>query len=231
MGDVGEGSAVNEGGGALEGLDKVRFKGVFKKGGHGAGGLELAAGYGLVVIGVADNDAGKALFKVSDGVGKAENRHNLAGDGDVEAVLSRGAVCLAAETVNDEAKLAVVHIDAAFPGDFPNVNAEGVALLNVVVEHRRKKVVGGADGVKVAGEVEVDVLHRHYLGVAAAGGAALYAEDRTEGGLAKGDGDVLADAAKSVRKTYGGGGFSLACGGGGDGGDKNELAVLLFALA
>ena len=39
-----------------------------------------------------------------------------------------------------------------------------------------EQIVRRADGVEVAGEVQVDVLHRHDLGVAAAGGAALHAE-------------------------------------------------------
>ena len=61
------------------------------------------------------------------------------------------------------------------------VDAQGVALLDVVVQHGGQQVVGRADGVEVAGEVEVDVLHGHYLGIAAAGGAALDAEHRDPG--------------------------------------------------
>ena len=39
-----------------------------------------------------------------------------------------------------------------------------------------EQIVGDTNGVEVAGEVEVDVLHGHDLGVAAAGRAALDAE-------------------------------------------------------
>ena len=53
-----------------------------------------------------------------------------------------------------------------------------VAVQDRGVEHRREQVVGGADGVDVAGEVQVEVLHRDDLGHAAAGGAALDAEHR-----------------------------------------------------
>ena len=45
--------------------------------------------------------------------GQAENGHDLAGHGDVEAVLPRHAVGLAAQAVHDEAQLAVVHVHAA----------------------------------------------------------------------------------------------------------------------
>ena len=59
---------------------------------------------------------------------------------------------------------------------------------------RSQQVVGRADGVEVAGEVQVDVLHGDDLRVAAAGGAALDAEHRAEGRLTQRNDDVLADA-------------------------------------
>ena len=39
-----------------------------------------------------------------------------------------------------------------------------VAVQDRGVEHRGEQVVGGADRVDVAGEVQVEVLHRHDLG-------------------------------------------------------------------
>ena len=56
------------------------------------------------------------------------------------------------------------------------VEAERVAMQQMRVDHRREQVVRGTDGVHVAGEVEVDVLHRHDLRVAAAGSTPLHAE-------------------------------------------------------
>ena len=90
---------------------------------------------------------------------------------------------LAAETVDDKAKLTVVHVDAALPGYLSRVDVEGVALINMVVEHGCQEIVCGADGVEVAGEVEVYVLHRDDLCVAASGSSSLYAENRPEGRL------------------------------------------------
>src|SRR5699024_11635097 len=112
--------------------------------------------------------------------GQAEDGHDLAGHRDVEAILPRGAVDLAAQPVHQEAELPVIHIHAALPGDAARVDVQRVALLDGVVDHGRQQVVGGADGVDVAGEVEVDVLHRHDLGVAAAGRAARSEEHTSE---------------------------------------------------
>ena len=52
--------------------------------------------------------------------------------------------------------------------------------------------------MEVAGEVEVDILHRDDLRIAAAGRAALDAEDRAEGRLTQSDKDVLAELAHTV---------------------------------
>lgn len=57
------------------------------------------------------------------------------------------------------AQLTVVHVDDALPGDALNIDAELVALLNMVVEHGGQQVVGGTDSVEVSGKVQVDVLH------------------------------------------------------------------------
>ena len=79
--------------------------------------------------------------------------------------------------------------------------AEGVEELLVVlarlvedagVDGRGQKIVGGRHGVDVPGQVEVEVLHGHDLGIAAAGGAALDAEGRPHAGLADDGDDLLA---------------------------------------
>jgi hypothetical protein len=46
----------------------------------------------------------------------------------------------------------------------------------VVVDQRGEQIVRRADGMQVAGKVQIDLLHRHDLGVAAAGCPAFHAE-------------------------------------------------------
>ncbi len=90
------------------------------------------------------------------------------------------------------------------------VETEGVAPIDVVVDQRREQVVRAGDGVEVAGEVEVDVLHGDDLGVAAAGRAALDAEAGAERGLAQAAHGFLADAVEAVREADGGRRLALA---------------------
>ena len=126
------------------------------------------------------------------------DRHHLGSRGDVEAGLARVAVGPAAEPDRDVAQRAVVHVDRAAPGNPQRVDLVRVAVQDRRVDHRREQVVGGADRVDVAGEVEVQVLHRHDLVEAAAGGAALDPEHRAERGLAQARDRVLADHAEPL---------------------------------
>ena len=230
VGDVCKRPTVDEGGRTLQGLDQVGLQGVLEQGGHGALRLQVPGGDGTAVIGVAHHHPGQPLFHIQNAAGQAQHRHDLAGHSDVEPVLPGAAVGLAAQSVHDVAQLAVVHIHRPLPGDAPGIDAQGVALLNVVIQHGRQQVIGRSDGVEVAGEVKIDVLHRHHLGISAAGGAALDAEHRSHGWLPQGHHGVLADAAQRVRKAHGHRGLSLSGGGGIDGGHQNQLAVGAAAL-
>ena len=170
------------------------------------------------------------LLQVRDGGGEAEGRHDLGSDGDVVAVLTGHAVGADAEAADDGAELAVVHIHGTLPGDALRIDAEGVALENVIVQHGCDQVVRSADGVEVTGEVEVDVLHRDDLCPAAAGSAALDAEDRSQGRLAECEDGVLSNLSEAVCEADRSGGLAFSGRGRSDGGDEDELSVRILVF-
>src|SRR3990170_896455 len=86
----------------------------------------------------------------------------------------------------------------AAPGDAADIDVERIAPIDMVVDHRREQIVGGADGMEIAGEMEVDVLHGHDLRVAAAGGAPLDAETGPKARLAHADERLLAEMVQRV---------------------------------
>jgi len=81
---------------------------------------------------------------------------------------------------------------------------------DVRLEDRREQVVRRADRVDVAGEVEIQVLHRQDLRVPAAGRTALDPEDRPDRGLAQAEDRPPADRPESLRQRDGGRRLSLA---------------------
>src|SRR5262245_50958371 len=95
----------------------------------------------------------------------------------------------------------------------------------MVVDQRREQIVGGADRMEVAGEMEVDVLHRHNLSVAASRRAALHAETGTERGFADADDSLLADLVERIAEADRGRGLALAGRRRRNGGNEDQLAV------
>src|SRR5699024_8123996 len=199
--DVGEGATVDERRGAAEGLHEVGVQRVAQQGGERALDLQVAYGDRPATISLADHDVGELSLQISQVRGEAEDRHHLAGGGDVEARFSRGAVGRTTEPGDDGTQAAVVDVHATAPGDPARVDAELVALLDVVVDEGSEGVVCGGEGVHVAGEVEVDVLHRDDLRVAAAGRATLDAHDWALGRFADRDDGVLPGGAQGVSQA------------------------------
>src|SRR5690606_33896697 len=104
------------------------------------------------------------------------DRHDLRRDDDVETRFARVAVARPTQADYRVAQRAVVDVEHAPPGDAAHIDAQRVAVVDVVVDHRGQQVGRHGDRREVAGEVQVDVLHRHDLRVAAACGPALHAE-------------------------------------------------------
>ena len=164
----------------------------------------------------AEQQAAEAGAQVLGALGQAEGGHHLRGGGDVEAGLPRHPLVGPAEADHHVAQRPVVHVDDPPPEHLPRVDAQPVALVEVVVDQRRQQVVGGGDGVEVAGEVEVDVARRHQRGAAAAGGAPLDAEDRAERRLAQRQAGLAAEPGEPLGEADRGGGLPLSGAGGGD---------------
>ena len=231
MGDIRKRAAVDKRRSSLESLHKVGLYGVLQKRRHSSLCLEPAARHGAVLSIISDDDARKARFKVGSGLGKAEYGHNFAGNGDVKAVIALDPVLFSAEAVADIPELPVVHIDASAPGYSFRVNSECVSVHDMVIYHRGQQIVRRADGVDIAGEVEVNVLHGNYLRIASAARSALYSEHRAKRRLAQCSGRIFADLTQAIGKTYSSRGLALACRCRRYGRNKDELAVGIFVIA
>ncbi len=132
--DIGERTAVNEGGVVLKRLYQIGCERILEQRGHRAGCRQFLGGDGLLVAGLADLDLAEAALEIGEVCGEAEDRHYLGRHGDVEAGLAREAVGGAAERGDDGAQRAVVHVDGATPGDAAGVDVELVAPIDVIVD-------------------------------------------------------------------------------------------------
>lgn len=139
-------------------------------------------------------------------------------------------MCRSAEAGHHIAQCSVVHVDAALPRDTARVNAQLVALVNVVIDDGGERIRCRGNGVEVTGEVQVDILHRHNLGVTAARSAALDAHYRALGGLAEGHDGLLSNLVQGIGQADKHRGFSLAGRCWGDSCHQHELAALVFGV-
>ena len=194
MGDIGKRAAVDKGGVVFQGLHQIGLERFAQQHCHRAVGIEVAGADWLLLAGVADHDIAQALFQVLHARGQAEDGHDFGGHHNVKTVLARVAVAGAAQRDGDVPQRAVVHVHDALPGDAAHVDSQGIAVVDVVIDQRGQQIVSQADGVEIAGEVQIDVFHGHDLGHTAAGRAALHAEHRAQAGLAQANNGFFADA-------------------------------------
>src|SRR5438132_9376001 len=109
---------------------------------------------------------------------------------------------IAPKSRHDVAERSVVDVQRPRPGDEAGPDLE-LTMKNGGIDDGRQQVVRRLDGVDVAGEVQVDLLHRHDLGKAAAGAAALDAKERTGRRLPEAERNVGADSSEALRQADG----------------------------
>ena len=208
-GDVAEGAGVDQDGGALAGAQEIGLEGVAQDGTHGPGRLEVLGADPLAAAASADDDAPQARAQVGQVRGQRHDDHELTGRGDVEGGLPGDSIDLGPQAGDDMAQGAVVDVQHPGPGDGALVNVELIAVVQVVVDHRRQEVVGGGDGVEVAGQVQVHPLCRQDAGATGSSGSALDAEGGAHGRLAQSQDCLLAQAGEPLGQSDGRGGLAL----------------------
>ena len=119
---------------------------------------------------------------------------------------------------------AFVHVHHPPPDNLVLVDAQGVAKVQMVIEHRRQQVVGGGHDMEISIEVQIDLLHRRDLGVAAAGAAALDTKARSDGWFPQAEDGFLAQAIEGVGQSDTRGGLAFASGSRMDRSHQDQLA-------
>ncbi|PMB72907.1 hypothetical protein BM221_000324 [Beauveria bassiana] len=108
----------------------------------------------------------------------------------------------------------------------------GVFMENASLNGSSQQVVGSGDGVNVASQVHVELIHRNDLAVATTSSTALDAEGRALTRLPNvGESDAVEVSTQCLRNTHSGSGLALAKRSGGDAGDDNIATVLAVLKA
>ena len=176
MRNIGKWPAMEERRIALKRLDKIGLDCLGKQHRHRTISLQIARSDWLAVTGIGDNDPAKPFFKIPQIAGQAEDRHHFGGNRNVKAAFARISVCYPANGLDDIPQRPVIHVNHAPPDNAPDIDAKAVAPVNMIIDHRREQIMGCGDGMEIAREMEIDILHRRNLGMAAASRTTLGAK-------------------------------------------------------
>ena len=210
MRDIREGPAMDKGRRSLQGLYQIRLDGILKEQSERPGHIQFLGAHHASVTRIGHHDLPQAALHILQTVRKAEDRHHLRGHGDIKARLARHAVRSATEPDHYVAECAVIEIQHTFPHHAAHIDVQRIALLDMVVNDRRQQVMRRRNRMKIPGEMQVDVLHRNNLRIAAACRAALQAKAWPQGRLPQGDHHFLPLMMERIRKPHAVRGLALS---------------------
>ena len=192
--------------------------------------LDITAIDRTAITAIGNDNVTKTFLQILNVQCKTQDRHDLRGNRDVKACLTRKSVGNAAKACDDVAQRPVVHIDNTTPCNTALVNLQLIAPIDMIVNHRREQIVRRGDGVKITREMQVHLLHRHNLGISTASRTTLHPETGTKRGFTNADHGFLAQSIETVAKTDRGRCLALTGRGGVDCCYENQLAILAIAL-
>ena len=96
--------------------------------------MEILCSHRLSCKIICHNDPSQTFLQIVHICGQAEDGHDLRGNGDHEMILPDNAVGLGSQSDHDISQSAVVHVQAPLPEDLPGVDAQGVPLLDMVIQ-------------------------------------------------------------------------------------------------
>ena len=111
------------------------------------------------------------------------------------------SVSLCTKSDYDIPENSVIHIKTSFPYNLSCIYLKFIALLDVVVKKRCKKVIGTCYCVKVTCKMKIKIFHRYYLGISSTCGTAFNTKTWSEGWFTKCRHCLFAKLVKCFRKT------------------------------
>ena len=225
MSNVGKRTAMNKCWCTLCCLNQIWLQSIEKESYDTATYTHILYGKWLVILGDAQEDIIDTATKIIDACCETHDSHNLRSWRNIETRLCLDAV-LISYTGDDAAQTSIVHIHDATPKNLLEFESLCLVLETVVVQEGSNHVVGLCDGMEIASEMEINLIHRQNLCVTATCSTTLHAEARTQRWFAKSYYSLLADLLHTQGETHGYGGLAITSLGRTDSGNEDEMMVL-----
>ena len=94
-------------------------------------------------------------------------------------IFSHHTIHLIAKSDNNIAQYAVVHVHTAFPYNLTRIDLQCISLLNMIVQHCCKQIIGRSDRMEISGKMQIQIFHRNNLRISSAGRTAFDPEARS----------------------------------------------------
>ena len=185
MSNVGKRTAMNKCWCTLCCLNQIWLQSIEKESYDTATYTHILYGKWLVVLGDAQEDIIDTATKIIDACCETHDSHDFRSRSDIEACLCLDAV-LIADTGDDAAETTVVYVHHAAPENLLQLETLCLVLETVVIQEGSNHVVGLCNGMEIASEMEINLIHRQNLGVTATCGTTLHAKAWTERWFAQG---------------------------------------------
>ena len=234
MRDIGEGARMHECWAAFESLHEIGHQGVLEQNGHCPRSPQFICCDWLTGTVQSDHDSSQSLPQIFEVGGQSENRHYLRGRRDIETAVAGHSVFAVAD--DDVAQRTIVHVNHPAPGNVIRIEIETLQSLPLQpfvagpffviqsgIDSGGQEIVCGADGVKITGQMQVQIVHRHDLRIPTTGPTSLDPEGRTERRLTDCSDRALADHTQRLAQPNRGECLAFAQLSGGDSGDDDVL--------
>ena len=175
MGNIGKRTAMDEGCCMFGGLHEVRMDGIHEQHEQRAYATKVAHIERFALAGYTQQDVLKAFAKVVHICGKTKDSHNLGSRSDIESRFSDHTIAIA-QSRYDISQRTVVHIHHTSPINGLQLLWLALMAEDIVVDKSRYEVVGRSDGMHIACEMKVYLLHWQHLRIATARSATLHAK-------------------------------------------------------
>jgi len=225
VGNVRKRTAMDDSRRMFQRLDEVRFDGIFHEHGHGPFTAQLMDIDRIPIKVRANDDTAKTFLQVFNIMGQAKDGHDFGSNSNHEPVFAHKTAGFTAQADNNMTESTVVHIHDAAPGNLTGIDPQFIALMDMVVNHCGQQVVGSRNGVHIPREMQIDVIHRNNLRIAAASSTALDSKHRPQGRFAECYDGFFANLIKGLDKANARRGFTFPSRGRRDGRYKDQFPV------
>ena len=180
MCDVGEWSAMDDSRSVFSGLNEVGLEGILEQCDDASGDAQFLQCEFRTVHPVAEQDVVDSPSEVLDVGGEAEDGHDFRGWGDVESRFADDAVGCRTESGDDVPEISVVDVHHPFPEHLFERRNGFLMLVEIIVHQGCDHVVRCGHSMEVAGEMQVDLVHRQHLRIAASACAPFHSKTWSE---------------------------------------------------